>query len=103
MSNIYHVPLLLLDQNFHHFLSKKLNLNLIQQEELKLLSETTGIVNGIKDRENIIINEELVNSWESFKTEAICKRIQKLNFSSAGLDMQIVMNLETSKNDSIMM
>ena len=65
VSNIYHVPMLLLKQNFHHLLSKKLNLNLIQQEKLKLLSEKTGIINEIKDKEKIIINDELVNSWES--------------------------------------
>ena len=69
VSNIYHVPMLLLQQNFHHLLSKKLNLNLIQQEKLKLLSGKSEIINinenKNKNDNDIIINHELVSNWEN--------------------------------------
>jgi CTP synthase len=63
VSNIYHVPLLLLQQDFHHLLSKKLNLNAIQQEKLRVLA---GVEAGAMEEESkeIIINKSLVKSWE---------------------------------------
>ena len=61
VSNIYHVPMLLLQQNFHHLLSKKLNLNIIQQVNLQLLSKSIEI----NKNEEILIDQELVSNWEN--------------------------------------
>jgi CTP synthase len=56
VSNIYHVPLLLLEQNFHNLISKKLNLNVLQQEKLK------GALDVNKE---MVINDDLVKSWDN--------------------------------------
>lgn len=68
VSNIYHVPLLLLQQDFHHLLAKKLNLNSIQQEKLRILAgvEAGVSVGALQEEESkeIIINKGLVKSWE---------------------------------------
>lgn len=65
VSNIYHVPLLLLQQDFHHLLSKKLNLNVIQQEKLRLLAGVETNMGAIADeKKEMIINNDLVKSWE---------------------------------------
>jgi CTP synthase len=58
VSNIYHVPLLLLEQNFHNLISKKLNLNILQQE--KLLS-----MGDLDMNKETVINDELVKSWDN--------------------------------------
>jgi CTP synthase (UTP-ammonia lyase) len=65
VSNIYHVPLLLLQQDFHHLLSKKLNLNVIQQEKLRVLAGVEAGVGAMEEEsKEIIINKSLVKSWE---------------------------------------
>jgi CTP synthase len=65
VSNIYHVPLLLLQQDFHHLLSKKLNLNAIQQEKLRVLAGVEAGVSAVEEEsKEIIINKALVKSWE---------------------------------------
>jgi CTP synthase len=64
VSNIYHVPLLLLQQDFHHLLSKKLNLNAIQQEKLRVLSGVEAGAGAMEESKEIVINKSLVKSWE---------------------------------------
>ena len=70
VSNIYHVPLLLLQQNFHNLLSQKLNLKAIQDEKHAALPEEVqqqlegeGKKETMKSQE-INIDKSLVKSWE---------------------------------------
>lgn len=70
VSNIYHVPLLLLQQNFHNLLSQKLNLKVIQDEKHAALPlEEQQQVEGegkkeIMKSQEINIDKSLVKSWE---------------------------------------
>ena len=71
VSNIYHVPLLLLQQNFHNLLSQKLNLKAIQEEKHaalpKELQQQQQQLEGKKETtksQEINIDKSLVKSWE---------------------------------------
>lgn len=68
VSNIYRVPMVLLEQNFHNLLSKKLNLNVIQEEKRRKVDHVDDIQNKNEDEkivENVelVIDDSLVKSW----------------------------------------
>ena len=70
VSNIYRVPMVLLEQNFHNLLSKKLNLNVIQEEKRQKLIEKidnekveNGDVNLNSKNIELVIDDSLVKSW----------------------------------------
>ena len=77
VSNIYHVPLLLLQQNFHNLLSQKLNLKAIQDEKHAALpveqqqQQLEGKKETMKSQE-INIDKSLVKSWEEMVSRIDC-------------------------------
>ena len=73
VSNIYHVPLLLLQQNFHNLLAVKLNLKAIQDEKHAALpkEQVTELKEKVHEQE-IKIDKSLVKSWEEMVSRIDC-------------------------------
>lgn len=74
VSNIYHVPLLLLQQNFHNLLAVKLNLKAIQDEKHAALPKEQQ-QSELKEKANeqeIKIDKSLVKSWEEMVSRIDC-------------------------------